>query len=267
MRRIWPLSLIDPDSPDFAAKNCLTYHDIARFCHEKAVEILINLNISSQRFRSVESRKLILEIPLGLQVIDLGGGLAHDSGKQEIESLEKVRSTPMLAILRGLVSPGTWGIRPMQLGFGDFVSSLTKYSMTEAASKYHGQNLAVISDRYANISLRLGYHFNVIDTYVSENSEDNYIYFRFVGGVTEPERRHMRAILIKRILEELNFKVTLSSDLVVGRLKKWNQNEVLSILYKIGRLIGFTRQLDTQMQDEQSISAWFEAFFENQNNI
>lgn len=266
LRRIWPLSLINPDSPDFTAKNCRTYHDIARFCHEKAVRILINLNISSQRFRGVESRKLKLEIPLGLQVVDLGGGLAPDTGDRDIQSIDKIRSSPMLAILKGLVSPGAWGTRPMQLGFGDFVSSLTRYSMTDRVSEYRGQNLAVISDRYANISLRLGYHFNVIDTYVSENVDDNYIYFRFVGGVTGTERRHLRATLIKKILEKLNFKVALSGDLVVGRLKKWGENEVLRVLYEIGRLIGFTRQLDTQMQSEQSIAEWFQTFFESKNN-
>ena len=132
-------------------------------------------------------------------------------------------------------------------------------------SEYRGQNLAVISNRYANISLRLGYHFNVIDTYVSENVDDNYIYFRFVGGVTGTERRHLRATLIKEILEKLNFKVALSGDLVVGRLKKWGENEVLHVLYEIGRLIGFTRQLDTQMQNEQSIAEWFQTFFERKN--
>jgi len=267
LRRIWPLSMIDPDSPEFTARNCRTYHDIARFCHEKAVKILINLNISSQRFRGVESRKLKLEIPLGLQVIDLGGGLVSDAGEQEIESLDKVQSTPMLAILQGLVSPGAWGVRPMQLGFGDFVSSLTRYSMSDGVGQYRGQNLAVISNHYANISLRLGYHFNVIDTYVSENVDDNYIYFRFVGGVTETERRQLRAALIKEILEKLNFKVTLSGDLVIGRLKKWNQDDILAILYEIGRLIGFTRQLDTQMQNEHSVSAWYKAFFENKNDL
>lgn len=266
LRRIWPLSLINPDSPDFTAKNCRTYHDIARFCHEKAVRILINLNISSQRFRGVESRRLKLDIPLGLQVIDLGGGLTPDAGGQEIESLEMIQSVPMLAILKGLVSPGAWGVRPMQLGFGDFVSSLTRFSMSEGVSQYRGQNLAVISNHYANISLRLGYHFNVIDTYVSENVDDNYIYFRFVGGVTETERRQLRAALIKEILDKLNFVVTLNGDLVIGRLKKWNQNEVLGILYEIGRLIGFTRQLDTQMQNEQSVASWYKAFFEKRNN-
>lgn len=261
LRRIWPLFLIDPNSSDFTARNCRTYHDIVRFCHEKAVQILINLNISSQRFRGVETKKLKLPIPLGLNVIDLGRGLEPGIGGPVIEKLEKIRSRPMLAILKGMVSPGAWETQPVQLGFGDLVSSLTRFSMTDRAGQYRGQNLAVISNHYANISLRLGYHFNVIDTYVSENVDDNYIYFRFVGGVTGTERRHLRAILIKEILEKLNFKVTLSGDLVVGRLKKWNEKEVLSVLEDIGRLIGFTRQLDTQMQSEQSVAEWFKVFF------
>jgi pyruvate,water dikinase len=49
LRSITPLSLIDPTSADFSARNCRTYHDIVRFTHEKAVQCLINLNISSRR--------------------------------------------------------------------------------------------------------------------------------------------------------------------------------------------------------------------------
>ena len=261
LRRISPLHLIDPNSAEFVARNCRTYHDIARFSHEMAVKILINLNISSRRFRGVESRLLNLPVPLGLHVIDLGGGLNANVGVREIDSIEKVQSNPMRWILEGLVSPGVWSTQPMQLGFGDLISSLTRYSMTDRGATYQGQNLAVISDHYANISLRLGYHFNVIDTYVSRNVDDNYIYFRFVGGVTETERRHLRAILIKQILEKLNFRVTVSGDLVVARLKKLAEKEVLEVLRQIGRLIGFTRQLDTQMQSEESVTERFAAFF------
>jgi len=262
LKRISPLHLIDPNSPEFTVKNCLTYHDIGRFSHEKAVRILIDLNISSRRFRGVESRELKLNIPLGLHVIDLGGGLDTDDRGNKIESLERIKSLPMKSMLLGLVAPGAWSTQPLQLGFSDLVSSLTRFSMTARGASYQGQNLAVISDNYANISLRLGYHFNVIDTYVSENVDDNYIYFRFVGGVTETERRHLRAMLIKVILEKLNFRVTLSGDLVVARLKKVEKHRALDVLREIGRLIGFTRQLDTQMQSEQSIAELSQAFFQ-----
>ncbi len=261
LRRISPLNLIDPNSPDFTARNCRTYHDIARFCHEMAVKILINLNISSRLFRGVESRELQLPIPLGLHVIDLGGGVMPDAGSRKITSVEMVQSLPMRAFLDGLVSPGAWSTHPVQLGFGDLVSSLTRFSMSDRATHYQGQNLAVITDHYANISLRLGYHFNVIDTYVSENVDDNYIYFRFVGGVTETERRHLRAILIKEILEKLHFRATLKGDLVVARLKKLEDKKVLEVLYDIGRLVGFTRQLDTQMDSKGSVAESLRVFF------
>jgi pyruvate,water dikinase len=133
--------------------------------------------------------------------------------------------------------------------------------MTDRISEYQGSNLAVISQRYMNMSLRLGYHFNVIDTYLSESTNDNYVYFRFVGGVTENERRHLRALLIQEILEKLNFKVTVAGDLVVARLKKWEAEETRSLLEEMGRLIGFTRQLDTRMQSEESIQECYDAFF------
>jgi pyruvate,water dikinase len=142
------------------------------------------------------------------------------------------------------------------------VSSLTKYTMTDRAAEYQGQNLAVISDRYANISLRLGYHFNVIDAYVSENVNDNYVYFRFVGGVTENARRRLRAILIREILEKLSFKASANGDLVVGRLKKLEAKETVRVLEEIGRLIGFTRQLDTQMYSQASVQECLRTFFD-----
>jgi len=259
LRKISPLILIDPNSADFTAENCQTYHDILRFSHEKAVHELINLNMSSKRFKEIKTKTLKLPIPLDLSVIDLGSGLSDDSSSDEINSVNQIRSVPMHAILEGLTSPGVWSTEPVQFGFGDLVSSMTRYS--EKPGKYTGQNLAVISEKYTNLNLRLGYHFNVIDTYISENINDNYIYFRFVGGVTETERRHLRAILLKDILEKMNFVVTVTGDLVIARLKKWEADQTLLILKKIGELIGFSRQLDTQMQNQESVEKYLNKFF------
>jgi pyruvate,water dikinase len=159
-----------------------------------------------------------------------------------------------------MMTPGIWSTQPMQFGLDDFVSSVTRFSVIESSHEYQGQNLAVLSEYYCNINLRLGYHFNVIDAYVSENTDDNYIYFRFVGGVTESKRRQLRAILLKRILESLDFKVTVSGDLVIGRLKRWEADRIAKVLETIGKLIGFSRQLDTQMQSEESVETYVEAF-------
>jgi len=262
LNKVAPLNLIDPSSEEFAAKNCQTYHDILRFCHEKAVWRLINLHASQKRFRNVRSRELKLSIPLGLYVIDTGSGLSEDVAENTIDSVEMVRSVPMKAILQGLTEPGTWNTEPKALRYDDFMSSLTRFSLTAPQPEYAGRNLAVISDHYTNLSLRLGYHFNVIDTYISDNINDNYIYFRFVGGVTEPDRRHRRGLLIQNILEKYDFKVVLKNDLVVARIKKRGQRELLETLVMLGKLIGFTRQLDTEMTSDESIERHLSSFLE-----
>jgi pyruvate,water dikinase len=262
LNRVAPLNLIDPTSTEFAVRNCQTYHDILRFCHEKAVWELINLHTSGKRFQNVKARELKLPIPIGLHIIDMGDGLSPDVGERTVDSIDQVKSVPMRAILRGLTSPGTWSTEARALSFDDFMSSLTRFSLTAPQPQFSGRNLAVISDHYANLSLRLGYHFNVIDTYVSNNVNDNYIYFRFVGGVTEADRRYRRGLLIQRILEKYDFKVVLKNDLIVARLKKRSQNELHETLVMIGKLIGFTRQLDTEMTSDKSVERYVSSFLE-----
>jgi pyruvate,water dikinase len=262
LAKVEPLNLIDPTSAEFVPKNCQTFHDIVRFCHEKAVQELINLHTSERRFRDIKSREMKLPVPLGLHLIDIGDGLSEDVGSAAVDSIDDVTSVPMRALLQGLTSPGTWSTEAKTLGFDDFMSSLTRFSLTDVQPQYAGKNLAVVSDRYTNLSLRLGYHFNVVDTYVSENINDNYIYFRFVGGVTEPERRHRRGLLIRNILEKYDFKVVVKGDLVVARLKKRSQRELERTLVMLGELIGFTRQLDTEMVSDKSIDQFAKAFLE-----
>jgi pyruvate,water dikinase len=265
LRKISPLTLTDPKSPHFIAKNCQTYHDILRFSHEKAMQELIDLNTSSNRFKGIKAMPIQLPIPLGLSIINLGKGVSNDSSLKTIDSVDQITSIPLRALIKGLTSPGVWATQPVQFGFGDLLSSMTRYSVTDRIDTNSGQNLAVISEKYMNLSLRLGYHFNVIDTYVSDNINDNYIYFRFVGGVTENERRHLRAILLKEILERLNFKVVVKGDLVIARIKKWEADQLLDILEQIGRLIGFSRQLDTKMKNDASVKKYLKRFFDNDN--
>lgn len=174
---------------------------------------------------------------------------------------------PMRAILNGLTAPGVWSTEPVHLGIGNLISSLTRYNITNPEAEQKTQNLAVISRNYMNLTLRLGYHFNVIDTFVSDSAEDNYIYFRFVGGVTNPSRRHRRALLLQEILEKLNFLVVVNGDLVVGRLKKWEKEKQLSILETLGKLIGFSRQLDTQMLNDEAIDKYAAIFLEKIRNL
>jgi pyruvate,water dikinase len=167
----------------------------------------------------------------------------------------------MQAFLEGLAVPGAWSRDPASVDFGSFMSSLTRtFSSHLATPKYMGQNLAVISKEYANISLRLGYHFNMIDMYVNDNPNDNYAYFRFLGGVTDPTRRSRRARFIRDILARNDFRVDLRQDLVVGRIKKLSAKRMVEKILLLGKLVAFTRQLDVQMGSDERIVTFVEGF-------
>jgi pyruvate,water dikinase len=196
-----------------------------------------------------------------LVVVDIGAGIAR-TGNEEGHNIpaDSIDSVPLRALLRGLTAPNSWTTDAVALDFSDFISSATRSPLFEDRMAYSGNNLAVISREYMNLSLRLGYHFNVVDAYVSENIEDNYVYFRFVGGVTEEQRKHRRALVIQSILEADGFRVSVQGDLVIARLDNRLQSDLTTTLERIGKLIGFTRQLDARLRGDDSIAYYTELF-------
>jgi len=253
LKKISLLNLLDPSSRDFTPASCQTFHDIIRFVHEKAVHELSNLNYSRHSDLKGSSGKLDLKVPLDLLLIDAGEGLSKTSGNKI--SPDQVRSIPMRAFIDGLTAPGVWNTDPMNLDFGSFMSSMTRTFLPGLSNpKQIGQNLAVISKSYAHISLRLGYHFNMIDSYACDEDNSNYIYFRFMGGVTDMTKRSRRAQFLGDVLSKHDFRVELRGDLVVARIKKIGLEQMKHMLHLIGVLVAFSRQLDVQMVDDQQIS-------------
>jgi len=130
----------------------------------------------------------------------------------------------------------------------------------DADPRFVGQNLAVISRDYANISLRMGYHFSMVDTLASLKTIDNYIYFRFFGGMSDTTRRARRARLISRLLTEQDFLTELKGDLVVGRIKAMPQEEILEKIFVLGVIVAYTRQLDIRMTTEEEMEYYLKEF-------
>ncbi len=182
LRWIAPLSLIDPASADFLPSNCRTLHDLIRFCHEKAMESLVRLQADNQKTGAIAGRRLKVTMPIDLKIIDLDDGLAPELPPDGTVELSHIRCLPLHALLEGLLDDLAWDREPVPFGFKDLMSSLSRpLSQLVNPPAYAGDNLAIIARDYCNLSLRLGYHFNVIDCFMSEEAEDNYIYFRFVG--------------------------------------------------------------------------------------
>jgi pyruvate,water dikinase len=264
LRAVAPLNLHDPDSETFRARSCLTYHDVVRFAHEMGVRELVEMPGLRARDRRRFVRRLDIAIPLDLDLLDLGGGLdPADSGTRL--AVEQVRSAPLSAVLRGLSAPGTWRTEPVDMDMQSLLASATRFS--SLATPEAGQvrpNLAVITRDYLNLHLMLGYHFNLVDCHLSGTANENYIYFRFHGGVTDITRRSRRARMIASILEEYDFAVETKGDLVVGRLRGLEREAVATRLEMIGRLIGYSRQIDVLMRDDGAVGVRARAFVESE---
>ncbi|NTV13982.1 MAG: hypothetical protein HGA96_08665 [Desulfobulbaceae bacterium] len=259
LRLIAPLNLVDPASPDFRPENCRTIHDFLRFCHERAVGELIDFHLSGRVVGSGGAPLLDSAIPLKIRLLDIGGGL--EQAATGPMTPERVTSLPFRQILRGLLHDAAWDREPVAFGVKDFFAGLSRpLTMLTHAPNYSGENLAIIADNYCNLSLRLGYHFNIIDCYLADDPDDNYIYFRFVGGFAEEEKRERRAQLIGQILAGLHFKVEQKGDLLLAKAKMLERSHMESILFHLGELIAFTRQLDVKMADPGAVARFFSDF-------
>ncbi len=256
LRKIEPLNLVDPESDNFSPEHCKTYHDLTRFIHEKAVEAIIDIGFYHAHHRDTQAGKLLWEYPLDLVIIDVGGGVEGEHTKGVLA--EEINSVPMQELLRGMSWPGVWDMTPSRVDVNSFMSSLTRTVPIQNSSPQDvGRNLAVISSEYTNINFRLGYHFTVIDAYISENILDNHLYFRFSGGVTDTVRRSRRIKLLGVILSYYDFLCETHGDTMVARLKRMDRKSMLKRLFLLGLLVAFTRQLDVKMINDARIDQYF----------
>jgi pyruvate,water dikinase len=259
LKKTAPLHLLDPESPEFQAKNCRTLHDITRFCHEKAMDAMFALDVEEAVSASGVCR-LKTELPLNLFVLDLGGGLKV-FGQAEVKE-EDILSRPFRALLRGFHHPNiSWSgaVAPDLKGFISVFAN-TMYDVNKADRGLGGKSFAIISDNYLNFNSRLGYHFGLVDAYLSEEINDNYISFQFKGGAASVDRRERRVRLLTQILEELGFKVQTKGDLVQGRMAKFSLWETEQTLELTALLMAFCRQLDLALASEVVMERCLQAF-------
>lgn len=264
LRWIAPLNLSDPQNSEFSPSNCSSYHDVIRFAHEKAAAALTDMEWISPSAKGQYVRRVDLSVPLDLILVDLGGGAAQQAPGKKV-ALSDIQSKPLRPLLEALCEEGAWETAPADMDLNGFMSSATRSaSLASPLTSRPEQNLAIASGEYLHLSLRLGYHFNVVDSFLTDSSNDNYIYFRFVGGVTELARRSRRANLLKRILEANGFVVEGRGDLVIGRTRGLQAEEMVERMSMIGKLIGFTRQLDIFLRDDDRVHEYVERFLNGQ---
>lgn len=263
LRHITPLNLTDPLREDFTPEGCKTLHDVLRFIHEKSVEELIEkAEKGAKGYRPIRLR---LPIPAGISVIDIGGALKTKPGERAAD-IEEIVSVPLRAIVKGMVYPGAWHSDMIALSLRDFMTGMMRAPEITAETTINS-HVAIASAEYLNLSLRFGYHLNMLDCYCSENPRNNHIYFRFMGGATDITKRTRRIKLIAIVLREFGFSIKTEGDVIIARLGNIGKDEMESILDHLGRLIAYTRQLDAVLHDDSAVERYARKFMEGEYEI
>jgi len=242
-----PLHLLDPAGPDFRPQSCRSLHDIIRYAHEKAVQIMFGLG---GRAGSVfgRSRRLATDLPLDIYLLDVGGAFADNGG--ETVTPEAVRSIPFLALWQGLSHPSVdWRSHRHfdWQGFGD----MTLAGGIAAGGVKDFASYAVVGADYLNLNMRFGFHFTLIDCLCGADSRANYCQLRFAGGGGDYQGRAARIALLHRVLSRSGFEVSARGDLLDARVGGYPAAELQLLLVEVGRLLGLTKLLDLVLREDE----------------
>ncbi len=266
LQYITPLNLSDPTSTHFKSTWCETLHDITRFCHEKSVSEMFNYG-TVHHFDKATAKRLVGDVPLEWWVIDLADGFRPglDSRSKTVR-VEDIVSLPMQAIWRGISAFPWEGPPPISArGFGEiiFQSAMRPDLDPSVPSGLTTKNYFLVSENFCNLSVRLGYHYAMIESYLSDLLTESYVTFRFKGGAADMRRKAVRAKLLADILLRYDFRVELRSDALLARLKKQPMDYLEKRLQIFGYLTLHARQLDMVMNQPQAVEQYREKFLKD----
>lgn len=263
LQYITPLNLNDPSSSQFKSSWCETLHDITRFCHEKSVSEMFNYG-SEHRFAKAIAKRLIGDVPLEWWVIDLADGFRAglDVGSKTVR-IDDIVSVPMQAIWHG-ISAFPWQGPPAisARGFGSIIlqSAMRPDLDPSVPSGLTTKNYFLISRNFCNLSVRLGYHYAMVEAYLSDLLTESYVTFRFKGGAADMRRKAVRAKLLADILKRYDFRIELRSDALLARIKKQPVEFLQQRLQILGYLITHARQLDMVMNQPDAVEQYRTTF-------
>ncbi len=251
------LTLTDPASPDFTPAKVRSLHDVVRFAHEKAVTEMFSL-VGDDARGMASARKVKSALPMSMYVLDLGGGVFESAAADKELRPDQIRSAPMWALWAGLsAEDAPWPEGPPIAD--DAALDRTSAGIFLGEDR-HLASYAVISDVYAHVMLRFGYHFTVVDALCGPKENQNFVHFRFKGGGADIAHRALRLSCVRRVLAHFGFEVRVTGDLLDATLARIPEHVAQKRLAMLGCLLAATRLLDIRLEDAASGETWVDAF-------
>lgn len=242
------LTLTDPAAENFSPGSCVTFHDLVRFIHEKGTGEMFSL--VDDKSRGLHHAKILeTEIPVVMQVLDLGQGLTNGAQNRKNVSPADFESTPMQAIWAGLSdSEVTWAKGLLHLDwerFDQVSGGIFSLKSSSLLASY-----ALVAKNYAHLLLRFGYHFAVVDTLCGARPEENHIQFRFKGGGGSEEKIAWRLLMLSKVLNHFGFVVYIKGDMLEAKCMRRESEASQLRLRILGYLLGRTPLLDMALESE-----------------
>jgi pyruvate, water dikinase len=257
---IFPLHLTDPRLDGFTAESCQTWHDILRFCHETALNEMFLLKEKGRLPLVKNIFRVKTVLPFTLYILDILG-TAIRGNHDDFISAEAVQSLPFQKLWEAMNDPEVnWRGPERQIGTKDLFSAMFRTPLDTATQATDTKSYAVVAPEYLNMSLSMGYHYIVLDCYLSEDAFNNYISLSFKGGAAEARKRNLRVTFVAKVLRHMDFNVITSNDFLKARLKNESARELGNKLNTIGRMLGVTRLLDLAMEDEAMVDRCVASF-------